>query len=78
MEETLKAVVWIPFPEVQPNFFAKQSFLSIASAVGKPLALDKAMKNRTRSSAARVKVSLDLLDKHPNKVKLKIIDNKTR
>lgn len=63
-EETSKAVVWISFPELPPNFFARKSLLSIASAVGKPLAVDKATKDRTRPSTARVKVLLDLLDKH--------------
>nr|XP_016515351.1 PREDICTED: uncharacterized protein LOC107832063 [Nicotiana tabacum] len=48
--------------------------MSIASAVGKPLAIDKAMKDRTRPSAARVKVLLDLLDKHPKNVKIFVVE----
>ncbi|XP_070007488.1 uncharacterized protein [Nicotiana sylvestris] len=68
-EETSKAAVWISFPMLPPNFFAMKSVLSIASAVGKPLAVDKATQNRTRPSAARVKVLLDLKDKHPKRVK---------
>nr|XP_009784900.1 PREDICTED: uncharacterized protein LOC104233234 [Nicotiana sylvestris] len=72
--ETSKAVVWISFPDLPPNYFAKKSLMSIASAVGKPLAIDKAMKDRTRPSAARVKVLLDLLDKHPKKVKISVVD----
>ncbi|XP_075099066.1 uncharacterized protein LOC142175954 [Nicotiana tabacum] len=73
-EETFMAVVWISFPGLPPNFFAKRSLLSIASAVGKALVVDKATQERTRPSAARVKVILDLLDKHPKKVKLQIMD----
>nr|XP_018624989.1 uncharacterized protein LOC108944429 [Nicotiana tomentosiformis] len=46
----------------------------IASAVGKPLAIDKATQDRSRPSAVRVKVLLDLLDKHPKKVKIHIVD----
>lgn len=76
-EETSKSVVWISFPDLPPNFFAKKSLLSIASAVGKPLAVDKATQDQTRPSAARVKVLLDLLDKHPKRVKLHIVDKST-
>nr|XP_033510853.1 uncharacterized protein LOC117275654 [Nicotiana tomentosiformis] len=68
------AVVWISFPSLPPNVFAKRSLLSIASAVSKALDVDKAIQERTRPSAARVKVILDLLDKHPKKVKLLIVD----
>ncbi|XP_070010414.1 uncharacterized protein [Nicotiana sylvestris] len=72
--ETSKVVVWISFPDLPPNYFAKKSLMSIASSVGKPLAIDKAMKDRTRPSAARVKVLLDLLDKHPKNVKIFVVD----
>lgn len=71
------AVVWISLPGLPPNFFAKRSLLSIALAVGKPLAVDKATQQRTRPSAARVKVIIDLLDKHPKQVKLQIVDRAT-
>lgn len=64
------------FQIFHPISLRKKSLLSIASAVGKPLAVDKTTKDRTRSSAARVKVLLDLLKKHPSKVKLKIVDKK--
>ncbi|XP_070012939.1 uncharacterized protein [Nicotiana sylvestris] len=76
-EETSKSVVWISFPDLPPNFFAKKSLLSIASDVGKPLTVDKATQDRTRPSVARVKVLLDLLDKHPKRVKLYIVDKST-
>ncbi|KAG5601508.1 hypothetical protein H5410_032878 [Solanum commersonii] len=52
----------------------KKSLLSFASAVGKPVALDKATKKRTRPSTARVKVILDILDKHPKKIKVFFVD----
>lgn len=64
-EETSMAVVWISFPGLPPNFFAKRSLLSIASVVGNVLVVDKSTQERTRPSAARVKVILDLMDKHP-------------
>nr|XP_009779392.1 PREDICTED: uncharacterized protein LOC104228608 [Nicotiana sylvestris] len=73
-EETSRAVVWISLPDLPANFFAKRSLMSIASAVGKPLAVDKAMQDRTRPSTARVKVVLDLLDKHPKRIKIHIMD----
>ncbi|KAH0706005.1 hypothetical protein KY285_010537 [Solanum tuberosum] len=44
------------------------------SLVGKPVAVDKATQERTRPSTARVKVILDLLDKHPKKIKLFFVD----
>ncbi|KAG5601494.1 hypothetical protein H5410_032864 [Solanum commersonii] len=67
-EETSKTLTWISFPDLPPNLFAKKSLLSIASAVGKPVALDKATQERTRPSTARVNAILDLLDKHPKKL----------
>nr|XP_009783436.1 PREDICTED: uncharacterized protein LOC104232043 [Nicotiana sylvestris] len=73
-EETSRAVVWISLPDLPANFFAKRSLMSIASAVGKPLAVDKATQDRTRPSTARVKVVLDLLDKHPKRIKIHIMD----
>ncbi|XP_019239877.1 PREDICTED: uncharacterized protein LOC109219864 [Nicotiana attenuata] len=76
-EETSKAVVWISLPELPANFFAKKSLMSIASAVGKPLAVDKATQDRTRPSTARVKVLLDLLDKHPKRIRIHIGDTKS-
>ncbi|KAK6802843.1 hypothetical protein RDI58_000627 [Solanum bulbocastanum] len=38
-----------------PNLFAKKSLLSIASVIGKPVAIDKATQERTMPSIARVK-----------------------
>ncbi|XP_070044637.1 uncharacterized protein [Nicotiana tomentosiformis] len=73
-EETSMAVVWISFPGLPPNIFAKRSLLSIASAMGKALAVDMETQERTRPSATRVRVILDLLDKHLKKVKLLIVD----
>ncbi|XP_070015001.1 uncharacterized protein [Nicotiana sylvestris] len=73
-QETSMAVVWISFPGLQPNFFAKRSLMSIASVVGKAIAVDKATQEKTQPSAARVKVILDLLEYRPKKVKLQIVD----
>ncbi|KAH0749170.1 hypothetical protein KY290_028402 [Solanum tuberosum] len=42
--------------------------------VGKPVALDKATQERTRPSTTRVNVILDLLDKHPKKIKLFFVE----
>jgi len=73
-EETSRAVAWISLPDLPANFFAKKSLLSIASAVGKPLAIDKATQDRTRPSTARVKVLINLLNKHPKRVRINIVD----
>lgn len=56
--------------------FAKQSLLSIASVVGKPIAIDKATQEKPRPSKARVKVELDLLDKRPHRVRIHYVDEK--
>lgn len=71
------AVVWISFPGMAHSFFAKRSLLSITSAMGKPLAVDKATQDRTRPTTARVKVIIDLLEKHHKKVKILIVDKVT-
>ncbi|XP_059315700.1 uncharacterized protein LOC132066396 [Lycium ferocissimum] len=76
-EETTKAVVWISLPDLSPDLFAKKSLLSIASAVGKPIAIDKATQIKSRPSTARVKVILDLLDKLPNRIRLQFVDGKS-
>ncbi|KAG5615910.1 hypothetical protein H5410_015734 [Solanum commersonii] len=41
-EEMTLAVVYISLLNLSPDLFAKKSLLSIASAVGKPIAIDKA------------------------------------
>ncbi|XP_070020640.1 uncharacterized protein [Nicotiana sylvestris] len=75
-EETSKAFVWISFPNLPPMLFAKQSLLSIASAAGKPLAIDKATQEKSRPSTTRVKVELDLLGKLPQILRIKFVDEK--
>ncbi|PHT55037.1 hypothetical protein CQW23_03523 [Capsicum baccatum] len=44
--ETTIGVAWISMPDLPPNFFAKKAIFSIASAVGKPLMVDMATKNK--------------------------------
>ncbi|KAG5605619.1 hypothetical protein H5410_027111 [Solanum commersonii] len=60
-EETTTAADFIP--SLPPNFF---------SAVGKPLQVDMATKNKTRPSCARVKVEVDLLGDFPKRIKIVI------
>ncbi|KAG5581982.1 hypothetical protein H5410_052609 [Solanum commersonii] len=76
-EETTLAVVWISLPNLSPDLFAKKSLLSIASAVGKPIAIDKATQIKSRPSTARVKVILDLMEKLPNRIRLQFVDGKS-
>ncbi|WMV19716.1 hypothetical protein MTR67_013101 [Solanum verrucosum] len=59
------------------SLFARKSFLSIASAAGRLIAIDKATQVRSRPSTARVKVELDLLDKHPKRIKLQYLDEES-
>ncbi|KAG5598535.1 hypothetical protein H5410_029905 [Solanum commersonii] len=76
-EETTLVVVWISLPNLSPDLFAKKSLLSIASAVGKQIAIDKATQIKSRPSTARVKVILDLMEKLPNRIRLQFVDGKT-
>ncbi|KAG5568573.1 hypothetical protein H5410_064411 [Solanum commersonii] len=70
IEETSMAAVWISLPRLSPDLFAKRSLLSMALAVGRPIAIDRATQDKTRPSTARVKVILDLLDKLPKRMRL--------
>ncbi|WMV32988.1 hypothetical protein MTR67_026373, partial [Solanum verrucosum] len=60
-EETSIAIAWISFPALPPNIFGEKALFSIAAAVGKPLQVDLATKNKTRPNCARVNVEVDLL-----------------
>ncbi|KAH0748091.1 hypothetical protein KY290_027323 [Solanum tuberosum] len=71
------AAVWTSLPRLSPDLFAKRSLLSMASAVGRPIAIDKATQDNTRSSTARVKVILDLMDKLPKRMSLQYLDEQT-
>lgn len=77
-EETTRAFVWISLPSLPPVLFAKRFLLSIATAVGKPIEIDKATQEKTRPSTARVKVELDLLDKLPHRSRVQYLDEKSR
>ncbi|KAG5600910.1 hypothetical protein H5410_032280 [Solanum commersonii] len=76
-EETTLTVVWISLPNLSPDLFAKKSLLSIASAVGKPIAIDKVTQIKSRPSTARFKVILDLMEKLPNRIRLQFVDEKS-
>ncbi|KAH0707961.1 hypothetical protein KY290_009561 [Solanum tuberosum] len=75
--ETIIGVAWIYFPDLPPNFFAKEAIFSIAAAVGKPLTVDMATKNQTRPSCAKVKVEVDLTAKLPQRVRITEEDDDT-
>lgn len=57
--------------------FAKKSLMSIASAEGKPVAIDKATQEKSRPSTTRVKVEHDLLGNLPQHLKVQLVDEKT-
>ncbi|KAG5616037.1 hypothetical protein H5410_015861 [Solanum commersonii] len=59
------------------SLFARKSLLSIALAAGRPIAIDKATQVRSRPSTERVKVELDLLDKHLKRIKLQYLDEES-
>ncbi|XP_016464470.1 uncharacterized protein LOC107787416 [Nicotiana tabacum] len=77
VEETSRAFVWISFLSLPPILFAKKSLMFIASAAGKPIAIDKATQEKSRPSTARVKVELDLLGNLPQHLKVQLVDEKT-
>ncbi|KAF3624236.1 hypothetical protein FXO37_31460 [Capsicum annuum] len=77
MEETSVAMAWISFPTLPPHYFVKEALFSLASAVGKPLQVDLATKNKTRPSYARVKVEVDLLADHPKRVQIQCVNPST-
>ncbi|KAK4730979.1 hypothetical protein R3W88_023967 [Solanum pinnatisectum] len=76
-EETMLAVVWISLPNLSPDLFAKKSLLSIASAIRKPIAIDKATQIKSRPRTERIKVILDLMEKFPNRIRLQFVDGKS-
>lgn len=71
------AAVWISLSSLPPELFARRALMSIAAAVGKPISIDKATQLRSRPSTVRVKVILNILDKHPEQIRLKYVDGGT-
>ncbi|WMV54485.1 hypothetical protein MTR67_047870 [Solanum verrucosum] len=71
-EETTTALAWISFPALPSNIFVKESLFTMAKAVGKPLHVDMATKNKSRSSCAKVKVEVDLLRDFPKLINVGI------
>ncbi|KAG5617134.1 hypothetical protein H5410_016958 [Solanum commersonii] len=63
--------------EEHQYLFAKKPLLSIASAVGKPIAIYKATQIKSRPSTTRVKVILDLMEKLSNRIRLQFVDEKS-
>lgn len=51
-----------------PELFCEKSIFSLAVAVGKPLQVDVAKKNKSRPSCARVKIEVDLLGEFPKRI----------
>ncbi|WMV19704.1 hypothetical protein MTR67_013089 [Solanum verrucosum] len=70
-------MVWISLPNLSPDLFAKKSLLSIASDVGKPIAIDKATQIKSRPITTRVKVILAVMKKLPNRIWLQFVDRKS-
>ncbi|KAG5604740.1 hypothetical protein H5410_026232 [Solanum commersonii] len=68
---------WISLLNLSPDLFAKKSLLSIASAVGKPIAINEATQIKSSPSTARVKVILDLMEELPNRIRLQFVDGKS-
>lgn len=57
-------MAWISFPNLLPTFFVNVSIFPITIATGKPIHLDMANTNKTRSNNyARVKVQANLANK---------------
>uniref|UniRef100_A0A1S3Y8I6 DUF4283 domain-containing protein n=1 Tax=Nicotiana tabacum TaxID=4097 RepID=A0A1S3Y8I6_TOBAC len=69
-EETPIAIAWISFQDLPPNFFGREFVFSLARAVGRPLHVDLATQNGTRSSCAKVKVEVNLMANLPQRIKI--------
>ncbi|KAF3640336.1 hypothetical protein FXO37_23551 [Capsicum annuum] len=65
------------FPNLSMDLFSKRSLISIAPAVEIPIDLDKATQVRSRPSTIRVRVILDLMDNHPNLIRLQSVNKVT-
>ncbi|KAK4348318.1 hypothetical protein RND71_031073 [Anisodus tanguticus] len=75
-EETSTAMAWISFLGLPPSFFGESTLFSLASAVGKPISIDAATRNKTRPSCAKVKVEVDLLKEHPKQIQIHVAKGK--
>lgn len=75
--ETTIGIAWISFPDLPPNFFAKEAIFSIASAIGKSFSMDLATMNQTRPSCARVKVEIDMTADLHQRIRINEEDNTT-
>lgn len=75
--ETITFLAWISFPSQSPNFLVKEFLFTMAKAVGKPLHIDKATKNQSRASHARVMVKVYLLRVFPKRINVGIKKVKT-
>ncbi|KAM3286401.1 hypothetical protein P3S67_025200 [Capsicum chacoense] len=73
-EETSHVTVWISFSNLSTNLFAKRSLLFFSSTVEKSIVVDKATQVRSRPSTTRVRVILDLMDKHSDLIRLQSVD----
>ncbi|KAG5614091.1 hypothetical protein H5410_013915 [Solanum commersonii] len=77
-EHQCRVFPWsIGYNPKEETTLAVKSLLSIASAVGKPITIDKATQIKSRPSTARVKVILDLMEKLPNRIRLQFVDGKS-
>lgn len=74
-EEIPLALAWILYPKLLLTFFVKECLFSLASLVGKPMALYLATVNKTSPNYARVNVLIDLLVDRPSKVIRMDIEN---
>lgn len=69
-EETPIEIACIWFLDLPPNVFRKKFVFSLANAVGRPLQVDLATQIGTRTSCAKVKVEVNLLDTLPQRIKI--------
>ncbi|KAM3281917.1 hypothetical protein P3S67_027564 [Capsicum chacoense] len=56
------------------DLFSKRSLLSIALAVRQSISVDKATQVRSKPRTAMIRVILDLMDKHPDRIRLQSVD----
>ncbi|KAG9444338.1 hypothetical protein H6P81_015678 [Aristolochia fimbriata] len=67
-KETSLAAVWVSFPLLPLVFFEERLLHSVASLVGRVVAIDGQTRNLSRTDVARVWVEVDLSKELPNKL----------
>lgn len=70
--------IWVIFPSLPIQYWSKDNLGRIASYLGKPICSDKLTANSDRISYARILVEMDITQKPPDSLMIKVADGKYR